>query len=37
MALENGINHLGLAVQNLTDSRDFFVNHLGYYEPGGSY
>lgn len=34
MSLTNGINHLGLAVRNLEDSRDFFVTHLGWQASG---
>ena len=34
MSTTQGINHLGLAVKNLQQSRDFFVNLLGWTESG---
>ena len=34
MTLTSGIHHLGLAVRNLADTRDFFVEHLGWEESG---
>ncbi|WP_428240008.1 VOC family protein [Gynuella sp.] len=34
MSNTRGINHLGLAVRNLTDTRNFFVNLLGWTESG---
>jgi len=34
MAVTQGINHLGLAVNNLNQTRDFFVGILGWEESG---
>jgi len=34
MAITQGINHLGLTVKNLKDTRDFFTELLGWEESG---
>lgn len=34
MAITHGINHLGLTVNNLDQTRDFFVDLLGWEESG---